>query len=378
MSFEYINFDASIADGRWSRRGFWRGWRSVVVDDPRWAPPPWPWLQRTLAPAPHPHFARMHPLLFQLEAMRRRTSSHRIGAAPLGVGISSSIFEETVGATVMLTDPRAHDRTAYLALLHVANDEECLDRLIQGVMEQAWERGYGRLLGPVGLLPVLGVGALANYFNVTPPLHTPYNPPYVPELLAQSLDVAHEQELYVIEPGQLPAASGEPAVIVPAPLSTLEHELLPLLQAVAATPHFPPMDALEAAMLVDAVGQWPASLWVARVGDEPVGFVLLQDDHAPLMRRTHSGRNPLWRPWIAWQRGRPARAGRMILGGVLPARHSQGIGRQLWRHALTLGHVRGWEALTVGPVDVGSPGAGFLVHMGAEPRQRYALFASEL
>ena len=38
----------------------------------------------------------------------------------------------------------------------------------------------------------------------------------------------------------------------------------------------------------------------------------------------------------------------------------------------------GWQALTVGPIAEESPAAAFLTAQGAEPRQNYAIYASEL
>ena len=377
MPYEYINFDLTIAADRWTRGGFFRGWRGIMADDPHWAPPPLPWLRRTLTGTRHVHIRRMAPTFLHVQAVRRRVNSRSDGDVGVGYGMSTSVFEETVGAAVLLTDPRVEDRTAYLALPHIVNDEACLDRLLESVMEQLWERGYRRLLAPIGLSPALGVGALLDYFNLTPPLHTPYNAPYVPELLAQSLEPIHAQQLFVATPPSHAQAAGGPATLVPATSTALSGPLLPLLQSACATALFPAPDAEEARFLADVIGQWPSTIWVAEMDGAPVGFVWLQGDYAPVLRRSHGGRNPLWRPWIAYQRTRPMRAGRLLLGGVLPAWRGQGIGRQLWHHALATSHAAGWETLTAGPVDVGSPGAAFLSAQGATPQQRYTLFAGE-
>ena len=382
MPYEYINFDLTIAADRWTRQSFFRGWRTIMADDPRWAPPPLPWLRRTLTGRGHVHMRRMAPTFLHVQAVRRRVASRSDGDFGVGYGLSTSVFEETVAAAVLLTDPRMEDRTAYLAFPHIVNDEACLDRLLEGVMEQLWERGYRRLVGPIGVSPALGVGALLNYFNLTPPLHTPYNAPYVPELLAQSLEPIHEQQLFVAVPtphadAAHANAGGGPAILAPAAISALTGPLLPLLQSACASDLFPAPDAEEARFLADVIGQWPSTLWVAEMEGTPVGFVWLQGDYAPVLRRSHGGRNPLWRPWIAYQRERPMRAGRLLLGGVLPAWRGQGIGRQLWRHALATSHAAGWATLTVGPVDVRSSGAAFLTAQGATPQQRYTLFAGE-
>ena len=120
-----------------------------------------------------------------MEALpRRRTASDYSG----GTGFGGAFMEEPVAATVMLADERRQDGTAYLSLLHCVNDNETLERLLGAVMENLWEAGCQRVIGPTGLSPHLQSGALQNFFHLAPPLHTPYNPPYVPELLESVME----------------------------------------------------------------------------------------------------------------------------------------------------------------------------------------------
>lgn len=321
----------------------------------------------------------MQPALIRLEAVRRRISSSGDGSSVAGMGMPVSVFEEGVATAALLFDPRREDRTACLAHLHVVNDEECLDRLLDGVSELLWERGARRLIGPVDWSPHFGVGALLNHFNGIPPLYTPYNPPYVPELLSQSLQPFHRRHLFMHTPSMARVAPAPSDLTIgeEAPRGLATH-LLPLLQIACASPHFPPPDALEAAFMIDTVGQWPSSLWVARIDGEPAGFVWLQGDFAPLLRRTRGVRNPLWLPWVAVQRRRPTRDGRLLFGAVLPRFQGRGIGRQLWAHVNRVAAAAGWRTLSIGPVDVDSSAARFLQHMGAAARQAYALYEAEL
>ena len=63
---------------------------------------------------------------------------------------------------------------------------------------------------------------------------------------------------------------------------------------------------------------------------------------------------------------RPAAA-----GGSDPAWRGQGIGLQLWRQALDQARQMGWQAITCGPVVIGSEAAAFLARQGAHSQQRY-------
>jgi hypothetical protein len=81
-------------------------------------------------------------------------------------------------------------------LLRCANDEETLERLLDAALGWAGEQGCTQLVGPTGLLPAWQSGALLDHFHVTPPLHTPYNPPYLPDILAGAMTPLYDTALY--------------------------------------------------------------------------------------------------------------------------------------------------------------------------------------
>jgi GNAT superfamily N-acetyltransferase len=269
---------------------------------------------------------------------------------------------------------------AYLALLQCANDEETLERLISLASEQAWALGCTGLIGPTGLSPHLGSGVLLDHFHRVPPLHTAYNPPYLPELVANALEPGPESHLFSIalDAEISPISPPNDDTLQPLEPARLAGDLLPLLQvACEAAGDFPPPDASEAEFLLEWLRVFPLSGWVASIDRNPAGFVLLQPDMGTALRRARGGRNPLWRSWLAWRGRRRARSGRLIFGAVLPERRRQGIGRNLWRAALAMARASGWREITAGPVASDSAGEAFLTAMGAQPRQRYRLYGTE-
>lgn len=98
-----------------------------------------------------------------------------------------------------LCDPRRREGTAYLALLHCVNDPESLDRLLGRLAEALSARGCRRVIGPIGLSPHLGSGLLQDCWGQLPPLHTPYNPPYVPEVVGSAMRPLDRARLYHLE-----------------------------------------------------------------------------------------------------------------------------------------------------------------------------------
>lgn len=374
----YFNYFSHIAEGYWERRSFLGAWRRLYGRDRRWTPPFHPLLARALSPGKCEHVSRMQPTLVYLEALPGRPRTEN------GQNQFTVAMEEPVAAAVILADARRRDRHAYLALLHCANDEESLERLIALASEQAWASGCSGLIGPVGLSPHLGSGVLLDHFHLGPPLHTAYNPPYLPELIDGLLEKRDETQLYCVSyavhaPVDASDRDADDGVVLcPLEPGRLAGDLLPLLQA-ACEPmeEFPPPDAAEAAFMLEWLGIFPLSGWVAYAGDEPVGFVLMQADLGAALRLARGGRNPLWRGWLAWRGRRAARAGRLLFGAVLPEHRRRGIGRTLWRAAMTTARDAGWREMSIGPVAAASAGAAFLAAMGAQPRQRYRLYATD-
>ena len=375
MQEGYFNYITRIMEGWWERREFVHGWRQLNRRDRRWTPPYYPALVAALTPGRSPHMDRLAPALVRVEAMPGRPNSSGEWRAP---GLSGSFMEQTVAAAVLLADPRRRDRTAYLGLLSVANDVESLERLLTTALEQSWARGCSRLVGPTALSPHLGYGALLDHFNLFPPLYSPYQPPYAPEVLAAVLEPVQTRRLYVAEPAAASAAT-DPARVRTLALAaddTATHALLTTLLAAQDGDDFPPPDADEAAFLLEWWGALPMTVLVAEVGQTPVGCLLLQPDLSAALRWANGGRHWWHRLWPAWRCARRASAGRVVAWCVKPAYRRRGIGRQLWQTALTMAHQRGWREVGVGPVAEGGVAAATLTRLGAQPRQRYTLYAT--
>jgi GNAT superfamily N-acetyltransferase len=372
----YFNHYAKIAEGWWERRNFTLNWWRLYAGDPKLAPPYYPSLRCALEPARNSHLARLNPLFVHTEALRKRQQSASPYVAPDG-----SIFDKPVAATVVLGDPRRRDNTAYLGLLRCVNDAGTLKRLMEYLLETLASRGYRRLIGPTGLSPHLDAGLLQDYWHIVPPLHTPYNPPYMPEIAGIVLRPFARSQLYYLDiPPELPPAPPNRARLLPLQLNRLATDLLPLL--VAACPvwaDFPPPDAEEATFLLRWLGRWPLYGWLAEVDAQPVGFTLLQPDLAPRLRLAKGGRNLLWRIWLlAWASRRPVRHGRVLYAAVLPDWQGQGIGYQLLHQAMLTAHRQGWQSLTFGPFPTMAPAVKFLKQYGAQPRQTYLLYQKAL
>jgi GNAT superfamily N-acetyltransferase len=290
------------------------------------------------------------------------------------------MFEQTVAAAIVLQDPRRRDNTAYLALWHIVNDTETAERFLDKLAELMWTRRCRRLIGPTGLSPHLGAGLLEDCWDRTPPLHTAYDPPYVPEIVHSYLTPVSRSHLYHLEIPPEPApVSAAPADLEPLAPERLATDLLPLL--VAACPiqaDFPPPDGDEAAFLLRRLARWPLYGWLAQVEGQPVGFVLLQPDLADRLKRAGGGRNPAWRLWLLTAAGRRTGQGRLLYGGVLPDWRGRGIGRQLLHQSQHTARDLGWRSLSAGPLPPTSAGARFLEKQGGRPEQTYGLYQRDL
>jgi GNAT superfamily N-acetyltransferase len=369
LDITYINHSSRVAQSWWERWRFVANWWRLYKKDPRWRPPYYPALRRALEPGRSPHLARTSPWLVQTEALpRRKQRSEMVDPS----------FERVVAASVVLTDPRRTDRTAYLALLHCINDLSSLKQHLAFIAEALAARSYHRLIGPTGLSPHLGSGLQQDYWHQLPPLHTPTNPPYLPELADLTLRPLTRSQLYHLDmpPDLPPAPSRRLASLRLLDPARLAGDCLPLLAAAcpATRADLVPPDAAEAEFLLDWLGRWTLLGWLAEVAGQPVGFVLLQPDLAPRLHRAGGGRSLLGRLWLAWAAGRLARQGRILLAGVVPEWRGRGIGQQLLHQARVTAHQQGWQSLTVGPLPATGPAPKFLKQQGAEPRQTYLLY----
>ncbi|MCI0398281.1 MAG: GNAT family N-acetyltransferase [Chloroflexi bacterium] len=371
----YINHRVYSAVTGWERRSFARKWWSIFAGDSRWTPPYYPALQRELNPARNPHLARLQPDYLYIEALPvEQRPVNRFSSVPV-----VSPFELALATAAILYDPRRQDETAYLSLFHCANDEESLERLLDSVAETLAGKGCRRLVGPTGFSPHLESGLLLDHWHRPPPWHTPYNPPYLPELLDRSARPGRRLRLYhlPVEPGPLELAAG-PAEIVPLEPGRLATGLLPLLAEASPTGNdFPSPDEAEAAFLLRWLGPQTLSGWLALVDGQPAGFALLQPDLASRLRLARGGRNLLRRLWLPLLLRLPVRQGRALYGVVRPAWRGRGIGRQLLAHCLAAARRHGWTSLSLGSVVEESQAAAWLAQQGAEARQTYQLYQWE-
>lgn len=360
-----------MATNSWERREFTDRWWRIYRGDRRWTPPVYPTLVRELNPARSLHLARLNPAFLHVEAFYRRQSNQRAALADP----ASGIFETPLAAAVILRDERRRDGTAYLGLYHGSSDDEATSLLLYSAMEVLMADGYYRIIGPTGLSPWATTGVLQDHWNQAPPLHTPYNPPYLPEMLEHRMCPQVYSHLYHLPVPSYPQSMPHrPADLIPLDPARLAADLLPLLGAATENrAGFALPDAAEAAFLLRWWGHGLIG-WLAQIADQPVGFILLQPDLAARLRQAGGGRRLHWRAWLRLRRGAPVGRGRVLLMGVLPKCRGQGVGRQLWNRALQTAREAEWQQLTVGPVAAGETAAAILRQKGAEPRQSYALY----
>lgn len=376
---EYFNHRTYLAETSWERRSFLKHWWRLNAADPRWIPPYYPALRSVVHPQRHPYWASLAPQYISIEAMQRRRSQNGSNS-----GYATALLEEPTGTAMLLFDRRRRDGTAYASLLHNANDSNSLDRLFAVMAEQLWQRGYRRIIGPIGLSPHLQSGLLRNHFDRTPPLHTPYTPPYLPEVLGTAMEPMAELMLYTLRvpdtpsPVNHPPVNDGPAQLTPLLARRLAHSLHPLMVAACEPYHWLPAPGrTETELILSQIGFAPRLGWLARVERRPVGFVLMQPDVGPLLRRTRGGRRALGRAWLHWRSAHGAPSGRLLYGGVLPAWRGRGIGRQLMNAAVHTARQQGWHTLSAGPLPPEAAAVTLLAQYGATSQQHYTIYSCE-
>lgn len=382
MDSRYFNYTTYYAERGWERSSFIRQWQRIYQTDPRWVALHYRQQQQLRHPQLSPYLQRVGAGYIRLEALPHRKQT---------IGFGGALWEESVAAAILCVDTDNTGRQGRLALLHVVNDEEALERLLHIAQEELWQMGCRRFIGPTGLSPQLQSGLLNDYFHVIPPLHTPYNPPYLPELISGSLRAQQQTHLYhydlaTAEHNQHAPTEfndnqriNERITLVPLTANQAQSpEFLPLWQAAVPVAEYAATLAMdEVHFLWQWTTVWPWAGWVAMAAEKPVGFVLLQPDFAPLCRQTGGGQNLFWRGWLSWRQQFGSAQGRLVYGGVLPAWRGQGIGAMLWQQTLGHAHEAGWQTLTIGPLAASSSGANFLQKRGVTAQQRYTLFGGE-
>ena len=347
LSDTYFNHRVYKAENRWQRREFIGKWRRIYAKDPRWVPPHAPSLRRVaLDPAAH--------LVY-------------VDALPTNPTYRGSSLESAVAAAIIRQDPTKRD-IGYLSFLHTVNDRTTLRVLLESLTEHLRPHGIRTLIGPTHLFPHLGSGVLENYWNLTPPLYTPYNPPYLAELCQILMKRVEDLALYHLATDaqlkDVQLRGGSPATLSPFEPERLAGDLLPLLQvACSANPAFSPPNVQEAQRMMAWSKTSSLDGLLAEVDGTPVGFALLQPDLNA--RGTRRGL------FSKLQSRGETLSGRLLFFAVLPEFRRRGIARHLLAQTLENAHARGWKTLSTGPVPRKT---GKLEVWGGVPQQRYALY----
>jgi ribosomal protein S18 acetylase RimI-like enzyme len=377
---EYYNLRYDQAKSGLDRWGFLRTWWRLYAQERQWAAPYYPAIKEALDAGRNFHLKRLAPRLVCLRGVtRKQPQPARNGEvlANLGWGITA---EASLCCALLTYDRRRSDGSAYLALLHSHNTLSGLEGLLEFAAKELAPLGARRILGPVGISPYLYSGVLANLWNQTPPIYAAYNPPFLPELMAQVMEPASTQQMYQMAVATTPGAEiTSQATLEPLDAQRLTGDLLALLEAACQTlDGFPPPDVLEAGYLLSQIRRWPNWGWLAKVDGHPAGFILLQPEVSALLQRTRGGRTLRQRLTLMLLRGQPVHDGRVIFGGVAPAYRGQGVARQLWQQAMRFARSQGWDSLSVGPLSEDGPGARFCASLGGQPKQQYLMFAADL
>lgn len=280
-----------------------------------------------------------------------------------GVGL-----EVPVAATLV----RRVGGEAWLTLLRVVNDAATLKRLLDMLIEALTPLGVRALLGPCEASPYLGAGALVSHWQ-HPPLLTPYNPPYLPELLGAYLAPVASSTLYRL-PAERTVPPRGPADVRPLAPGPFDPQLMPALQAAWQDPLLPPPDAGEARLIAGLLSPYPVETAVAYQDGNVVGAALLMPDLAPALRCAGGAGGILGRLVFHSLKRRPAALARLVFLGVVPAARGQGIGNQLLAYALKRCREQGIKALTIGPIPDQADTARWLQRLGAEQHRHYTLF----
>jgi GNAT superfamily N-acetyltransferase len=290
---------------------------------------------------------------------------------------------------VVLQNSRRQDHAACLALLQCANTPEGLERLMEEIAIDLAEQGIHQVVAPTGLSAYLETGALQNNWDRLPPLNTPYHPPYMAELLESLMDPFAETRLYHLPvPGddssqgyQGGSHAGYPDLrFIPLNARRWSEEIPSMLfqAACPAWGGFRTPDEAEISYLKRRAAQGPVLGWLAQVAGQTAGFALLQPDLSALMKRTKGGNGMFGQILLQIGKRLPARAGRVLYGGVLPGWRRHGIGSELLSRAFDTARQKGWRSLIIGPLPAEWQSGAFLEKYGATAEQTYRLYRRDL
>jgi ribosomal protein S18 acetylase RimI-like enzyme len=377
----YYNFDATLAENRWERRLTLRAWWRLSAADETWTPPYYTLLRRALETEA---LQRQTIALLRLEAMSRTQPQgvQRLGGGTFPEMAQNGLLIHRPVATALLLRASDDPTQGFLSLFACINSAATRDALLETVNEVAREAGCRTLSGPLGPLPFLSGGAQQSHWHRPPPVDAPHSPPYLAELLAQRLAPlrlpsgapAGGTTLYQV-PVAVAAAAAGPATIGPL-RGTDPADLVPLLQA-ALPAGLPPPDQQTATLLLQWLRTGRLTGWLARIAGEPAGFLVLRQDNRRWMQRLGRGRTM------------PARTaslftlpvdpqGYVPLAAVLPEHRTQGIGRQLWQHAMRQAARDGQETLLVGPLGREQSAATAILQRIGQPEATFLRFSTLL
>lgn len=373
---DYYNFHQYEAQDWLARRAFLARWWRVNSRDRRWRPPDHRAYYNAIVRRSEPAIERFSPVFVTMDAMLRQSTADGYSR----LSIPAIADEQCVGIVIPLLDERGPAAVTHLAMLALANDSEVAERIIGAAI--ALQPG-ALLAGPTSLTPRLARGVLVDHFHQDPPINSPYNPPYLAEVLDGVLEPVQHERMWFLDCAQAAASltRTDAPQVRPFDVALLAHELLPLLLASWDAAAGEPPDGPEVDLALRLWRSTPLLGWCVLDGEEIVGYIVAQADAGRYMRRVQGGRTLRGRAWMAiHQPGQVAQQGvtqgRILLGGVLPKARRMGAATALLRAVAEQGRIWGWNTLAIGPIAEESETVAFLEACSAVPRQHYVQFAS--